>query len=31
MFAPRVAVASLSGESDAAWADAAAPHVGAAF
>ncbi|ELK49300.1 dihydropyrimidine dehydrogenase, partial [Haloferax sp. BAB-2207] len=25
MFAPRVAVASLSGESDAAWADAAAP------
>ncbi|RDZ52373.1 dihydropyrimidine dehydrogenase [Haloferax sp. Atlit-6N] len=31
MFDPRVAVASLSGESDAAWADAAAPHVGAAF
>ncbi|ELZ76108.1 dihydropyrimidine dehydrogenase [Haloferax volcanii DSM 14919] len=31
MFAPRVAVASLSGESDAAWADAAVPHVGAAF
>ncbi len=30
MFAPRVAVASLSGESDAAWARAAAPHVGAA-
>jgi TIM-barrel protein len=26
-----VAVASLSGESDAAWAAAAAPHVGAAF
>jgi TIM-barrel protein len=30
-FAPRVAVASLSGESDAAWARAAAPHVGCAF
>jgi TIM-barrel protein len=29
-FRPRVAVASLSGESDAAWAQAAAPHVGAA-
>jgi TIM-barrel protein len=27
----RVAVASLSGESDAAWARAAAPYVGAAF
>jgi TIM-barrel protein len=31
MFAPRVAVASLSGESDAAWARAAEPFVGAAF
>ncbi|ELZ78283.1 dihydropyrimidine dehydrogenase [Haloferax larsenii JCM 13917] len=31
MFAPRVAVASLSGESDAEWARAAATHVGAAF
>ncbi|WP_416840724.1 tRNA-dihydrouridine synthase [Haloferax sp. DFSO52] len=31
MFDPRVAVASLSGESDAAWARTAAPHVGAAF
>jgi len=30
-FSPRVAVASLSGASDAAWARAAAPHVGAAF
>ncbi|MFW5918113.1 MAG: tRNA-dihydrouridine synthase, partial [Haloferacaceae archaeon] len=30
-FEPRVAAASLSGESDAAWASAAAPHVGAAF
>ena len=30
-FAPCVAVASLSGESDADWARAAAPHVGAAF
>ena len=30
-FAPRVAVASLSGQSDAAWARSAAPHVGAAF
>jgi TIM-barrel protein len=29
-FRPRVAVASLSGESDADWARAAAPHVGAA-
>ncbi|WP_411967019.1 tRNA-dihydrouridine synthase [Haloferax sp. YSSS75] len=31
MFDPRVAVASLSGESDAEWARHAAPHVGAAF
>jgi TIM-barrel protein len=31
MFDPRVAVASLSGESDAEWATAAAPHVGCAF
>jgi TIM-barrel protein len=31
LFAPRVAVASLSGRSDAAWTRAAAPHVGAAF
>jgi TIM-barrel protein len=31
MFEPRLAVASLSGESDAAWAKAAAPHVGCAF
>ncbi len=30
-FEPRVAVASLSGRSDAAWARAAAPHAGAAF
>jgi len=30
-FEPRVAAASLSGESDAEWANAAAPHVGAAF
>jgi TIM-barrel protein len=30
-FDPPVAAASLSGESDAAWARAAAPHVGAAF
>jgi TIM-barrel protein len=30
-FEPRVALASLSGESDAAWARAAAEHVGAAF
>ncbi|WP_276257319.1 tRNA-dihydrouridine synthase [Haloglomus litoreum] len=29
-FEPRVAVASLSGESDAAWARAALPHVGCA-
>ncbi|KAB1187823.1 MULTISPECIES: tRNA-dihydrouridine synthase [Haloferax] len=31
MFSPRLAVASLSGESDADWARTAAPHVGAAF
>lgn len=31
MFEPRVAAASLSGESDAEWATAAAEHVGAAF
>lgn len=31
MFEPRVAVASLSGESDAEWAKAAAPYVGCAF
>ena len=31
MFAPRVALASLSGESDADWARAASDHVGAAF
>ncbi|QLD91028.1 tRNA-dihydrouridine synthase [Natronomonas salina] len=31
MFEPRVAVASLSGESDADWAKQAAPHVGCAF
>jgi TIM-barrel protein len=30
-FAPRVALASLSGESDAAWARAASEYVGAAF
>ena len=30
-FDPRVAVASLSGQSDAEWARAAAPHVGCAF
>jgi TIM-barrel protein len=30
-FSPRVAVASLSGKSDADWARAAAPHVGCAF
>jgi TIM-barrel protein len=30
-FRPRVALASLSGESDAAWARQAAEHVGAAF
>jgi TIM-barrel protein len=30
-FEPRVAVASLSGESDAEWARAAAPYVGCAF
>jgi len=31
MFAPRLALASLSGESDAAWARAGAEHAGAAF
>ncbi len=31
MFAPRLALASLSGESDAAWARAGLPHAGAAF
>ncbi|MFB6155872.1 MAG: tRNA-dihydrouridine synthase [Haloferacaceae archaeon] len=31
MFEPRVALASLSGRSDAAWARAQAEHVGAAF
>ena len=31
MFEPRVAIASLSGESDAAWATYAAPHIGCAF
>jgi len=31
MFTPRVAAASLSGESDAVWARRVAPHVGAAF
>jgi len=31
LFDPRVAVASLSGESDADWARAAAAHVGCAF
>ena len=31
MFEPRVAAASLSGESDADWARQAAPHVGCAF
>lgn len=30
-FEPRLAAASLSGQSDAAWARAATPHVGAAF
>ena len=30
-FRPRVAAASLSGESDADWARTAAPHVGVAF
>ena len=30
-FEPRVAAASLSGESDAAWARRVVPHVGAAF
>ena len=31
MFEPRLALASLSGEADAAWARAAADHAGAAF
>jgi len=31
MFEPRVALASLSGEADAAWARAGAPYAGAAF
>ena len=31
MFTPRVALASLSGRSDAAWAAAGAPYAGAAF
>lgn len=31
MFTPRVALASLSGESDATWAAAGAEHAGAAF
>ncbi len=31
MFEPRVALASLSGESDAAWARQGAPYAGAAF
>ncbi|WP_336133860.1 tRNA-dihydrouridine synthase [Natronomonas amylolytica] len=31
MFEPRLAIASLSGESDAEWARAAAPQVGCAF
>ena len=31
MFAPRVALASLSGESDAEWAKASVQHAGAAF
>ena len=31
MFRPRVALASLSGEADAAWARAAADHAGCAF
>jgi TIM-barrel protein len=31
MFEPRVALASLSGEADAAWARRAAPHAGMAF
>ena len=31
VFEPRLAAASLSGESDAGWAAAAAPHVGCAF
>ena len=31
LFEPRLAIASLSGESDAAWAERAADHVGCAF
>jgi len=31
MFRPRLAAASLSGQSDAAWAKQAAPHVGCVF
>lgn len=31
MFSPRVALASLSGEADADWAEAGAGHAGAAF
>lgn len=31
MFEPRVALASLSGRSDASWARAGVPHAGAAF
>lgn len=31
MFAPRLALASLSGQSDAEWARSARPHIGAAF
>jgi TIM-barrel protein len=31
MFEPRLALASLSGQSDAAWAKAAQPYAGAAF
>ncbi|AKH98166.1 tRNA-dihydrouridine synthase [Halanaeroarchaeum sulfurireducens] len=31
MFSPRLALASLSGESDAAWARMGAPYAGAAF
>ncbi len=31
MFSPRVAIASLSGESDAAWARRVASYIGAAF
>ncbi|MEF8808286.1 tRNA-dihydrouridine synthase [Natronomonas sp.] len=31
MFEPRLAIASLSGESDAEWATQVAPHIGCAF